>query len=587
MIIDLRGIGLSFLDEVPKEIFFISFYGMKLIYRNTMLLKNNENIEHINFYLKNFQIDYCLNDSLKSLIYPKIQKIPSLEEQNVQDGIDFIMIFIERTSYFNSEKKIQYMNYNKIAFCFQEMNVKINQIILFHLISLIQGYTSLLDYAQKIKKNNDIYVKEENLIENNDKYIETLKKENLDKNKTLINFLILSSLKINITLRIDLSNIEISFLPDILSNTIMSLGSSLIRISESPLSFSPKVIKDIYMDTNMIISILIKEFTTEGILQIYKILGSTDLIGNPVNLIDKIGNGFFELVNEPTKGLMQGPTQFTKGLAKGVTGLLNGVVGGSMDSVSKITGTLYTTVHGILGKKEAQLMDEDDEPENLLVGVAQGITGGYKELKEGLTGFFVNPFQNAQKEGAVGFIQGLSTGIFGLAISPFAFALKLGGSLAVGTKNTFSILYNKSQKNQRFRFPRYIEESKPLQIYDSDLSAANEFLSKLTEVENPIILYFSSFICNNDGYDNKLAFLIVTNQIILILSNENKILLNIKITDLKDVKLYYINDNFNLVLVPKSKKHKDEKRIIIDKSCAIMACHFYDILKEEISLLSL
>ena len=589
MIIDLKGIGLSFLDETPKEIFFISFYGMKLIYRNTMLLKNKENIEHINFYLKNFQIDYCLNDSLKSLIYPKIQKIPSLEEQNVQDGIDFIMIFIERTSYFNSEKKIQYMNYNKIAFCFQEMNVKINQIILFHLISLIQGYTSLLDYAQKIKKNNDIYVKEENLIENNDKYIETLKKENLDKNKTLINFLILSSLKINITLRIDLSNIEISFLPDIISNIIISLGSSLIRITESPLSFSPKVIKDIYMDTNMIISILIKEFTTEGILQIYKILGSTDLIGNPVNLIDKIGNGFFELVNEPTKGLMQGPTQFTKGLAKGVTGLLNGVVGGSMDSVSRITGTLYTTVHGILGKKEAQLMDEDDEPQNLFVGVAQGITGGYQELKEGLTGFFVNPFQNAQKEGAVGFIQGLSTGIFGLAISPFAFALKLGGSLAVGTKNTFAILYNKSQKNQRFRFPRYIEESKPLQIYDSDLSAAYEFLSKSTEVENqnPIILYFSSFILNNDGYNNKLAFLIVTKQMILILSNENKILLNIKISDLKDIKLYYLDDNFNLVLEPKSSKHKKEKRLIIDKSCVIMACHFYDILKEEINLLSL
>ena len=587
MIIDLKGIGLSFLDETPKEIFFISFYGMKLIYRNTMLLKNKENIEHINFYLKNFQIDYCLNDSLKSLIYPKIQKIPSMEEQNDQKGIDFIMIFIERTSYFNSEKKIQYMNYNKIAFCFQEMNVKINQIILFNLISLIQGYTSLLNYAEKIKKKNDIFVKEDNLIENNDKYIETLKKENLDKNKTLINFLILSSLKINITLRIDLSNIEISFLPDIISNTIISLGSSLIRISESPLSFSPKVIKDIYMDINMIISILIKEFTTEGILQIYKILGSTDLIGNPVNLIDKIGNGFFELLNEPTKGLMQGPTQFTKGLAKGVTGLLNGVVGGSMDSVSKITGTLYTTVHGILGKKEAQLMDEDDEPENLLVGMTQGITGGYQELKEGLTGFFVNPFQNAQKQGAVGFIQGLSTGIFGLAISPFAFALKLGGSLAVGTKNTFAILYNKSQKNQRFRFPRYIEESKPLQIYDSDLSAANEFLSKLTEVENPIILYFSPFICNNDGYDNKLAFLIVTNKIILILSNENKILLNIKITDLEDIKLYYLNDNFNLVLEPKSKKNKDEKKLVIDKSCVIMACHFYDILKEEINLLSL
>ena len=397
--------------------------------------------------------------------------------------------------------------------------------------------------------------------------------------------MILSSIKINITFRIDLSNIEISFLPDIISNIIISLGSSLIRITESPLSFSPKVIQDIYMDINIIISLLIKEFTTEGIFQIYKILGSTDLLGNPVNLIDKIGIGFFELVNEPTKGLMQGPTQFGKGLAKGVTGLLNGVVGGTMDSVTKITGTLYTTVHGILGKKDALLMDndEEDEPENLLVGATKGIKGGYQELKEGVTGFFINPFQRAQTSGAVGFIEGLSTGIFGLAISPFAFALRLGGSLAAGTKNTFSILYNKSLKNKRFRFPRYIEESKPLQNYDGDLSAAKEFLSKLVEVENSTILYFSSFICNNNGYKEKLAFLIVTNDIFLIISDKNKILLNIRINELRDIKLCYEKDNFIIIFELKNQK---KKMINIDKSCVVVACHFYDILKDEINLLN-
>ena len=291
------------------------------------------------------------------------------------------------------------------------------------------------------------------------------------------------------------------------------------------------------------------------------------------------------LVNEPTKGLMQGPTQFGKGLAKGVTGLLNGVVGGTMDSVTKITGTLYTTVHGILGKKDALLMDndEEDEPENLLVGATKGIKGGYQELKEGVTGFFINPFQRAQTSGAVGFIEGLSTGIFGLAISPFAFALRLGGSLAAGTKNTFSILYNKSLKNKRFRFPRYIEESKPLQNYDGDLSAAKEFLSKLVEVENSTILYFSSFICNNNGYKEKLAFLIVTNDIFLIISDKNKILLNIRINELRDIKLCYEKDNFIFIFELKNQK---KKMINIDKSCVVVACHFYDILKDEINLLN-
>ena len=394
----------------------------------------------------------------------------------------------------------------------------------------------------------------------------------------------MDSLKINITFRIDLSNIAISFLPDIISNTIISLGSSLIRITESPLSFSPKVAKDIYMDTNAIISFLIKEFKSEGIFQIYKILGSTDLIGNPVNLIDKIGNGIFDLVKEPTKGLMQGPTQFGKGLEKGVKGLVTGVVGGTMDSVTKITGTLYTTVHGISGKKNELLKDndEEDEPENLLVGATKGIEGGYEELKEGLTGFFINPFQRAQKSGAIGFIEGLSTGIFGLAISPFAFALRLGGSLAAGTKNTFSILLNKSLKNKRFRFPRYIEESKPLKNYDGDLSAAKEFLLKLINEENPIILYFSSFICNNEGYEDKLAFIIITNHIFLIISYTNKILLNIKIIELIRIKIYYKINNFIIIF---KYKNKNKKMINFDKSSVIVACQFYEILKSEINSL--
>ena len=586
MIVDLKGIGLSFLDETPKEIFFISFYGIKLIYKTTLLLKNKEKIEDIFFYLKNFQIDYCLNDSLKSLIYPKNQIIPSLEELNNEDkeNIEFIKIIIERASYNNLENNTLYMNYNEIYLSIQEINVKINQIILMNLINLIQGYTALFDYTQKIKKKNIIYIKEDNLIENNEKYIDILLKENRDSNKILINYLKLDSLKINITFRIDLSNIEISFLPDIISNTIISLGSSLIRITESPLRFSPKVAKDIYMDTNVIISFLIKEFKSEGIFQIYKILGSTDLIGNPVNLIDKIGNGIFDLVKEPTKGLMQGPTQFGKGLEKGVKGLVTGVVGGTMDSVTKITGTLYTTVHGISGKKNKLLKDndEEDEPENLLVGATKGIEGGYEELKEGLTGFFINPFQRAQKSGAVGFIEGLSTGIFGLAISPFAFALRLGGSLAAGTKNTFSILLNKSLKNKRFRFPRYIEESKPLQNYDGDLSAAKEFLSKLIHEENPIILYFSSFICNNEGYEDKLAFIIITNHIFLIISYTNKILLNINISELIGIKLYYEKNNFVVIF---EYKNKSKKMINFDKSSVIVACQFYEILKGEINAL--
>ena len=60
--LNLKGIGLSFMDETPKEIFYISFYKINILKRNTLFLKSMENIEDISFNLQNFQIDYCLND---------------------------------------------------------------------------------------------------------------------------------------------------------------------------------------------------------------------------------------------------------------------------------------------------------------------------------------------------------------------------------------------------------------------------------------------------------------------------------------------------------------------------------------------
>lgn len=35
-------------------------------------------------------------------------------------------------------------------------------------------------------------------------------------------------------------------------------------------------------------------------MQFYKLIGSSDLIGNPVGLVNKLGTGVYEFVKEPT-----------------------------------------------------------------------------------------------------------------------------------------------------------------------------------------------------------------------------------------------------------------------------------------------
>ena len=75
------------------------------------------------------------------------------------------------------------------------------------------------------------------------------------------------------------------------------------------------------------------------------------MLGNPVGLIDKLGTGVFEFINEPRKGLVKGPKEFVGGVGKGVKSLVTNVISGSFDSVSKVTGSLYGVLKNVSGNK--------------------------------------------------------------------------------------------------------------------------------------------------------------------------------------------------------------------------------------------
>jgi len=48
-----------------------------------------------------------------------------------------------------------------------------------------------------------------------------------------------------------------------------------------------------------------------------KIVGSIDILGNPVGLFSGIGTGIFDLFEKPMKGFVQGPLEGGKGMIEG------------------------------------------------------------------------------------------------------------------------------------------------------------------------------------------------------------------------------------------------------------------------------
>jgi vacuolar protein sorting-associated protein 13A/C len=291
---------------------------------------------------------------------------------------------------------------------------------------------------------------------------------------------------------------------------------------------------------------LIKHYVQQGIIEFYKIIGSSDLIGNPVGLVDKLGTGFIEFFNEPRKGFLQGPKKFGEGVAKGLNSLVSNVVGGGLESVSKITGTLYGAAKNLQGEKVRHL--EEDEPTNIVSGAYEGVTGGVKEIAKGVIGIFTNPYKKAKQEGVTGFFKGLGTGLVGAVISPFSAVLKVGNSLIVGLKNTATFFSRSKLKTDRFRHPRHIDPNTALSSYDSDTAVVQAILRKIKVPSDQKLYFFSDFKYLEYGFEDEITTIIITDKRILIVLSAEEKLFDFDINIIRNSEVHLVGSNKYLII---------------------------------------
>jgi len=75
--------------------------------------------------------------------------------------------------------------------------------------------------------------------------------------------------------------------------------SGFANISDASIYFTQIDISNSYRTQQSIVNLLSKHYIKQGISQVYKILGATDIVGNPVGLISNLGRGVEELYSEP------------------------------------------------------------------------------------------------------------------------------------------------------------------------------------------------------------------------------------------------------------------------------------------------
>ena len=176
--------------------------------------------------------------------------------------------------------------------------------------------------------------------------------EQRNTDKIYFRLISISAIKINLTLRLEKRALNFDFSKGFGALTVVyTLLSSIINISDAPLSFKQLLLKNVCHTQDEITDKIIKNIRNQSIWQFYKLMGSSDIIGNPVGFVSKLGSGVFEFISEPTKGLLKSPKEFGKGLYKGSKAFTTGLISASFDSTSKITGSVYSILKNVSGQE--------------------------------------------------------------------------------------------------------------------------------------------------------------------------------------------------------------------------------------------
>ena len=213
------------------------------------------------------------------------------------------------------------------------------------------------------------------------------------------------------------------------------LGLQRVRIKLNGVSFS-----DVVSGRQEIVSQIVGHYRNQALLEVYKVIGSLDAIGNPAGAVAGLGQGILCVLQEPAKGFANGlrrPGEVGKGVAAGA------------QQLARLSVHAFALFFGTLGRSVARALHylslEDDylwdvyayalrHAETLrtlrssrwpnLLALHLGVQGGLGELgaevREAVTGVVRKPARGIAAGGLPGLARGALQGVCGLIFRPCA-----------------------------------------------------------------------------------------------------------------------------------------------------------------------
>ncbi|KAJ1440218.1 hypothetical protein B484DRAFT_320058, partial [Ochromonadaceae sp. CCMP2298] len=212
-----------------------------------------------------------------------------------------------------------------------------------------------------------------------------------------------------------------------LRTVALAIGSAFAKIENCPIRFRPYRLEHAFGSASSIGLRLGTNYTIQALTQSYIVLFSSEVLGNPVRLLQGLSEGLWDFVYLPTVGLMTlSPQAFLLGAMRGTSSLVRSLLASVCTSAGALASSLQVGLVALgaeeggagsgvrsrlLSARSAQ-EQQQRRPSSVLAGVQMGLAGA-----------LLDPLWGFKGDGVRGLIVGAVKGGVGLFARPLYGAL--------------------------------------------------------------------------------------------------------------------------------------------------------------------
>ncbi|KAG1054811.1 hypothetical protein G6F43_003196 [Rhizopus delemar] len=491
--VNLAGLRLSIIDRNSQELALATIKRFEFKHTDSNLYQS------IRLGIEWIQIDNQLFGSTYPILcYPSARPKVS----NEQTTHPTLHVALDKAK--DNQHGVQY--FKIFSFLLQEMAFEVDETFLYALMDFAQFESS--SGAQKQRDNVFIMETAEPGVE---KASALYYFEEFCIQPMRLNLSFVRDDKMDGNVQGGLRNTPVGYVFNVLT---MTIGN----VNDAPIKLNALMVDNLRASSDDLASRIALHYREQAMYQVHRVLGSIDILGNPVGLFNNLSSGFGELFYEPYQGFIMSdrPQDLGIGVAKGVGGFMKKSVFGVTDSLSRLTGSLGKGLSAATMDKKFQDKRRTNmvrnKPTHAINGVTQGVGYFGSSLASGITGLVTSPMEGASKDGAVGFVGGLGKGLVGAITKPVAGLFDMTSNITAGIRETAS----DETVITRERLPRFIGRDGILKPYSEREALGQLWLKEMED---------GSFL--NDAYvahgvlENKQTAVILTYENIIVVRSDH------------------------------------------------------------------